>query len=423
MNYDAASKCTDALVAAADLAALTDGRPSQLDRDSAPVQQASDNYGAGQPASGLIRAAPTPRAGAWKSGAGELGQLVLSVDFAPPACRSNHFMGAGQREPNQLALPSSHMIEASLCIRQQDLGEPGQPGESGAERRQTAPSGEEGAPIIGWQSRNYGKADHSRPDLSAPSTSDIVAPPTRSADATSPRTANKWPPTTTITTKRRLVYERLDRFLLELGRPFEPVAARRQLSLPSAGLVARRIRLPLKSGGVDSCLCFNLLNVRVASARLLALEQLAELEAAGQRDSSCWSGTVNLGSARCENYAAGGATTTPSATSKQPSHANQLTRETRDELEWNWLQMDRLTTELRLALLAELGRVVRPNGEFFYLGYNQTGALPLPGSRQIVDLDTKLSIDPVVCRALARGANQLTIQRVNHVTKFGTGFS
>lgn len=41
----------------------------------------------------------------------------------------------------------------------------------------------------------------------------------------------------------------------------------------------------------------------------------------------------------------------------------RLPDETRQELERDWIKMERLTTELRLSLLAELTRVVHKNGK------------------------------------------------------------
>lgn len=123
--------------------------------------------------------------------------------------------------------------------------------------------------------------------------------------------------------KRRLVYERIDRFPLEL-------AETRLLAGLSPHTCSPGFVLPFKSNSFDACLCFNLLNIRLASQRLLSLERSepakeSMLEEQGSRQGSC------------------------------PEWASSV--------EQDWLKMSRLTNELRLQILRELSRVVKSRGK------------------------------------------------------------
>lgn len=132
--------------------------------------------------------------------------------------------------------------------------------------------------------------------------------------------------------KRRLVYERIDRFPLELAESRLLAgldsAGPAKSSAPSACLVAvgqvGGFVLPFKSDSFDACFCFNLLNVRLASKRLLSIE-CSEPDGASSDALGCpkWAGS----------------------------------------LEFDWLKMSRLTNELRLQILRELSRVVKARGK------------------------------------------------------------
>lgn len=307
-----------------------------------PSGAPSDNYRA------LIRQTPAAGGGGGEGGTGsgaepeapscangagdgdELGQLLLSVDFtplpsaAPPsrqpkatAClerrrapptrqcdeeseREDLLCASPRPKPTgarQSGAGSSHLVEVSLCVRQH-----GQPPSAiiHCDRQEEAAAAE------------------------AESSQRQVARRRREA----------------AKQKRRLVYERLDRFALELGRTRAPQTSQQQHHLAAATMLAPanwRPRIPVKSNAVDSCLCFNLLNVRVASARLLQLERAAEERSCSEQS---------------------GARRQPKPTSNEA--------ENRQELERNWLRMERLTCELRVALLGELARVVRQNGKCVY---------------------------------------------------------
>lgn len=349
----------------------------------------------------------------------QLGHLVLSVDFAPPECSRPVACAEAANSspvptttvtiastdqsassPSERAASISHLIELSFCVRQQTC-----PGD----QFEWSPQAPSSCDTTTTTTIRGAESDHERRHLPFPSTK---------------------------RTKRRIIYEKFDKISLEIGRPYQVstlVAATgatgatggasaaaaannncdpsggsfpfgQQGQSPAAVALASRLKLPLKSGALDSCLCFNLLNVRVASARLMALEQLAELEAAGQR--ACCSQVAAVGQQANGSPPGGGGpqpTNEPSLLQLGPNESslishhhhnqhhqqhqalhlqqqqqplqqtgelpqlqtgNQLTKETREELERNWLRMERLTSELRLALLNELARVVRPKGEF-----------------------------------------------------------
>lgn len=186
-----------------------------------------------------------------------VGQLVLSVDFAPP---TQPDCPAGEQ----------HLAELSVCVRQR-----GRPDE----------------PPAGDQSDDE---QAGRPADCVPSSQrDSLGAGGGGAGAKRAVGTHDW----RARQKRRLVYERTDCFALALAGPLG--------GRPASWL------LPFKDDSFDGCLCLNLLNVRLAG-----------------------------GAARAPSWAA------------EP-----------ESEERNWLRLEALTAELRVALLAELSRIVRPKGE------------------------------------------------------------
>lgn len=108
--------------------------------------------------------------------------------------------------------------------------------------------------------------------------------------------------------KRRLVYERIDKISLRLGG----LAAVNNEGLPIID------RLPFKSGAFDACFCFNLLNVRASAAKNCATA-LGDQQEEGEQQ--------------------------------------QVDGE-------SWLRMERLTRDIRMALLSELSRIVKYKGRY-----------------------------------------------------------
>lgn len=104
--------------------------------------------------------------------------------------------------------------------------------------------------------------------------------------------------------KQRLVYERIDKISLRLGG----LSAVNNEGLPIID------RLPFKSGAFDACFCFNLLNVRASTAK------------------------------HC-----------PATPGDQQEDEQQVDGE-------SWLRMERLTRDIRMALLSELSRIVKYKG-------------------------------------------------------------
>lgn len=249
-------------------------------------------------------------------GAGTIGQLVLSVDFVAPPTSISVGLGGHQQSAEackRLAggqAIGQHFIEASLCIKQREefLESPPQPPANQSQQQQQQPH------------QHQCPTDEQLPSANPPAKCD-----TRCQRAP----------------KRRLVYERFDRFFIELDYSLLCNASSATLGNPNS---SANVRLPMRPSSVDACFCFNLLNVRVASSRLLALEQVAELEAADFKQTAA--NTVAGGSSSGER------------TGVRPS--DDVARR---ELEENWLKMERLTTELRVGLLAELARIVRKNGK------------------------------------------------------------
>lgn len=129
--------------------------------------------------------------------------------------------------------------------------------------------------------------------------------------------------------KKRLIYERIDKCSLLIGRRFD-------WGQPAA---ASNLTLPFKSATFDACFCFNLLSIRVASVRLLAIEE--------------------AGCCAVSNPQQPAAAPSSSSVSPGPEVAAPVKQA---ELEQSWLVMEKLTSELRLTLLRELRRVVRPKG-------------------------------------------------------------
>lgn len=206
------------------------------------------------------------------------GQLVLNVDFAPPR----------EDGPHELA-KAHHLIEVSLGIKQ--------------------------------TTSNDLESGQSRFD------SDQASTPA----------------------KTRLVYERIDRFPLELSE--SRLLAGLGSSEPAGGLPATAdsltwkpgplasgsqqngFALPFKSNSFDACFCFNLLNVRLASQRLLSLE----CDEPDTGKDSVGIEQSGLDALKCPDWAG--------------------------SLEFDWLKMSRLTNELRLQILRELSRVVKARGK------------------------------------------------------------
>lgn len=121
--------------------------------------------------------------------------------------------------------------------------------------------------------------------------------------------------------KRRLVYERIDKFSLEIGH----------IITNNSTLRSGRPILPFKNGTFDACFCFNLLNLRVSSASAAANNN--------NQDCAC----LKVSSS--------------STTQAGDDQVDQVEESKR------WLRMERLTTELRLELLNELSRVVKSKGK------------------------------------------------------------
>lgn len=173
-----------------------------------------------------------------------------------------------------------------------------------------------------------------------------------------------------------------------------------------------RLSVPLRSAAVDACFCFNLLNVRVSNKRLIALERRTSARSQGSgSDLSLDDSDLDLDLQRAVAQArkkrrqqqqqrlrqrhtnesepaqvsgdgGGVAATTTEAETEVGAEAeveegdeNEEEEEqnidcdaaaaaaTNESLERNWLRMQRLTCDLRRALLVELARVVRPKGK------------------------------------------------------------
>lgn len=111
--------------------------------------------------------------------------------------------------------------------------------------------------------------------------------------------------------KRELVYERFDRF----PWPIEPSSSP---SLEDKAADSTQIELPFKEKTFDAGFCFNLLNARMANIH--------------------------------DDY---------------PELAEQMISKQRiDLIERNWLEMEDLSTKLRVDFLHELAKLVKANGKF-----------------------------------------------------------
>ena len=254
------------------------------------------------------------------------GEFVLNVDFAPPAL---------QQQQQAANAGNWYWVELSLCVRT-SCG-PDEEDEADQAARQQEQSHEPLSP-------SHVRAS----DTKQPQTSEII----------SPDTVGRAP-----TTKRRLVYERLDRIRFSLSMPAKRVSSENeghaghhlQRVLGDSGSGANEeaegqrragrqslanalLRLPLRESRFDACFCFNLLNVRVASAHLLALEQKQLQPTAQARPTA----------------------TTPSGRIGDQSEADA---EEEADFELHWLRSRKTTGELRSAVMHELARVVRPRGE------------------------------------------------------------
>lgn len=220
----------------------------------------------------------------------DLGFLALSVDFSSSA--SNPFVVDDcDYDDDQQMHPPSHLIEASLCIRRQEQQQ---------------------------QHRSLQAADADHCD----------------------RQSSPGCDTSSASSKRRLIYERFDKFPLEIGSILIPSASsdprRHQL-----GRIEKQMKfLPFGESSFDACFGLNLLDARVTNGQQLTIERQQQQQPAdsGATQMSC--------SLESDNVVY------------------------RQELEQNWLKLERLTEELRLALLGELGRVVKAKGQWFAPGHS-----------------------------------------------------
>lgn len=138
--------------------------------------------------------------------------------------------------------------------------------------------------------------------------------------------------------KQRLVYERIDKFSLEIGNIVSATTSRNGRPI-----------LPFKNGTFDACFCFNLLNLRVSSSANINSNQLDC--ACAVSSSSQTKSAAKLDEAKSE---ADGEVTVNRIESGKLDQVEEAKR---------WLRMERLTTELRLELLNELSRVVKSKGK------------------------------------------------------------
>lgn len=328
------------------------------------------------------------------TGGDGIGQLVLNVDFSPPKlaasdyasaapvpaattaaaitnsgsmaadcpasgptlARNNYFNASRATYVSSLILGTSnssvdrqrgHLIELSLCIKQ----------------RQSAPS-----PIMPLQQQQ--QAPSARQDDNDKSGAELNFCPAAAVDhqstlASGGKSNNNCDTSATVRDacrperldcgldseraqeaarqkKRRLVYERIDKFSLNIGHNY-------YLGNDSATLPATNYKLPFKSASFDACFCFNLLNIHVTSFKLLNSIDHHN----GEQQQFDSDGPTK----RKNNYVA-------DRNNKRPdSDISNDNMDSRLELEQNWLLMERLTSELRLNLLNELSRVVRAKGE------------------------------------------------------------
>jgi hypothetical protein len=360
-----------------------------------------------------------------QAGRDDLGQFVLIVDFAPPRQQQQTTQtftsttapsgslgdnskpaAAGQvitptitNRPiclmgaRRLPDDSCHLIEMSVCVKSKSItsatggGGPDDRGERPPTRgahevgNKSEPGMDERAQDGGLGSEEGAAAATTSYDCDLGDGRAGRAPAIKS-DGGGGGIAQLGGAARTATAKRRLVYERIDRLVMEingLGRVLDLEALARSSTGargPSAATndCFSNVKLPFKEGLFDGCLCINLLNIRVASARLLMLEQLIELENQCCQPAAAAATTTDAGpecsrrrtppteadqmAAGCCQGGADGRTSKQEADRKQP-----LPDETRQELEKSWLSMERLTTELRLALLSELMRVAGRNGK------------------------------------------------------------
>lgn len=316
-----------------------------------------------------------------------IGQLVLNVDFASTAPRKSPASdNARQQQANKrhkdFSANDNHLIEVSLCIKQQSMPSIGrrsrddvreeeeEEGEEGEreepeEGLQDEPQATRGGrnpinidndhdddynvddnnnnhnnnkfqpPLIVWPKQedkdNYEGADQCADNESVAnnirSTCDNIKWRPKRLDNCK-RRSRREPEVVGRERKRRLVYERIDRFHLRIGRELLNAQDWSIQSAQNAALI-----MPFKNGTFDASFCFNLLNIRVTSLALLP---------------ATTTDTISATSAP----AGGGC-----------GDGNNMTNWQRQELERNWLRMERLTRELRLALLVELSRVVKSKGK------------------------------------------------------------
>lgn len=199
------------------------------------------------------------------------GQLVLSIDLAPPRVESTLSLVA---EP--IALGSQHQAELSLCVKQNDRSQDElSQNNCGANL------------LVACDNRRQSRSRQSR------------------------RTQRK----------RELIYERVDRFVWPIG-------------MASRG---DKFELPFRSDSFDACFCFNLLNIRMANIH-----------------------------------------------DDDPDLAERLIEHNKQEqVEKNWLEMERTTTKFRVDFLQELTRIVKANGKWeptFFADLRSPISLLLPSS-------------------------------------------
>jgi len=249
-----------------------------------------------------------------------VGQLALNVDFTPPGRQQQlqlqqqpqlhrpletrdacpPFEAYGPRGlSGRVADTRQHLIEVSLCVRQQG------PPRSNYERDERAERGEREEEVRGLDGRIGGDGRESlyACDNEQPDGASGLGQPVglEGSERGAPVQADDGG-----ARKRRLYFEPIDKFALEIG---PKVGSTRHGSLA----------FPFRSGSFDACFCFNLLNLRV------------NCNAARQPVSS--------------------------------NGFNESGSGSREEEEKQWVHFEKLTRELRLSLLLELSRIVDSGGE------------------------------------------------------------
>lgn len=284
--------------------------------------------------------------------AGDLGQLALSVDLAPPSrtgCGCSGAGGSRSRPRHQ------HVIEASLCVRQCSFEEQ-QHNDNNDNNSDKPPT----SPCFAKQLPSNQQADNQRSGCAATISSTLQTTCKQRA------------------TKQRLVFERIDKLVVD-ARAL-PATLFGETLMPSDAAW----RVPFCDDSFDACFCFNLLNVRVVSARLTRIERKRERKALRKEQQKHEQQQqhkhlhnkarrkTRKRRRRKKNGQAGESqddsscrSSSSSETSSSGSSDSESATNSDDEQEAaaNWSAMEQLTSELRAAILSELTRVVRHKGE------------------------------------------------------------